>query len=143
VSGRQSGQALVWFVVLLPLVFSVVGLAIDGESVLRAHRRLQGAADGAARTGASQIQVDHARRFPAAPALLDRAAAERAAIAYTNRVYPDVTVAASADDRVLVVQVQRQVTPGFLQLLQVGSIAVSARGQASPRSGIDRPVESR
>ncbi len=140
---RQRGQALVWFVVMLPLVFAVIGLAIDGETALRAHRRAQGAADGAARTGASQIQIEHARRFPADPAILDHTAAEQAAVAYVGQVYPDLTATALADDRTLTVQVQQQVTPGFLQLLHIGSIPVSARGQAGPRSGIDRPVESR
>ncbi len=52
IAWRQHGQALAWFVVVLPLFLSIVGLAIDGEAVLRAHRRAQGAADGAARTGA-------------------------------------------------------------------------------------------
>ena len=32
---RQRAQALVWFVVVLPLFLSVIGLAIDGEAVLR------------------------------------------------------------------------------------------------------------
>jgi uncharacterized membrane protein len=143
VRGCERAQALVWFVVMLPLVLAVIGLAIDGEDVLRAHRRAQGAADGAARTGASQISVEHARRFPADPAVLDVDAAEQTAMAYMRQVYPDLTGTTSSDERVLVVQVRQEITPTFLQLLHIRTVTVSARAQAGPRSGIDRPVESR
>jgi len=43
---RHRAQAIAWFVVMLPLFLSAIGLAVDGEAVLRAHRRAQGAADG-------------------------------------------------------------------------------------------------
>ena len=52
--------------VVLPLFLSSVGLAIDGEAVMRAHRRAQGAADGAARTGVGHVQIVTRARFRAA-----------------------------------------------------------------------------
>jgi len=95
---RQPAQALVWVVVMLPLFLAIVGRAIAGQAVLRAHRRAQGAADGAARTGAAQIQVPHARGDPGQADLLDPAAAQRAAEAYVAETYPDLRLRATADD---------------------------------------------
>ena len=137
---RQPAQALVWFVVMLPLFLSVIGLATDGEAVLRAHRRAQGAADGAARTGAGQVQIGHARGQPGAPDLLDPGAAQQAVVGYIARGYPDLRVQTAADEQHLVVVVTRQVAPTFLQLLHVSTVQVQARSEARPRGGIDAPV---
>jgi Flp pilus assembly protein TadG len=125
---------------MLPLFLSVVGLAVDGEAVLRAHRRAQGAADGAARTGAGYVQVAHARAQPGAADVLDADAAQQAATDYIARVYPDEQVKTSADQGHVVVVVTQQVTPTFLQLVHVSSVRVQARSQAGPRGGIQAAV---
>jgi hypothetical protein len=134
-------------VVMLPFLLAVIGIAIDGQAVLRAERRAQGAADAAARTGASHIQVDHARSSPTAADLLDPSAAQQAALDYIHETYPDLRARAQADDGLLVVDVQQQVKPTLLlPLLQLAlhedSVWVAAHGQARPRAGIDRPVQS-
>src|SRR5438132_11497789 len=103
---REYAQALVWFVVVLPLFLSVIGLAIDGEAVLRAHRRAQGAADGAARTGVGHVQVGHARAVPGAPDILDPTAARQAAADYILTVYPDLQVTTQAYEQQLPVLVR-------------------------------------
>jgi Flp pilus assembly protein TadG len=137
---RYRAQAIAWFVVMLPLFLSAIGLAVDGESVLRAHRRAQGAADGAARTGATHIQVGHSRAQPGAPDVLDAPAAQVAAVNYIAQVYPDLQVKTSADDQHVVVVVSQQVAPTFLQLVHVSTVQVEARADARPRGGIDRPI---
>jgi hypothetical protein len=137
---RQHAQALAWFVVVLPLFLSVIGLAIDGEAVLRAHRRAQGAADGAARTGVGYILIDHARALPGAPDVLDPSAAQRAAVDYIASFYPDLQVSTHADKQHLAVLVREAVTPTFLQLLHISTVQIEARSDARPRGGIDRPV---
>ena len=137
---RECAQALVWFVVVLPLFLSVIGLAIDGEAVLRAHRRAQGAADGAVRTGAGHVQIGHARALPGAPDVLDPRAAQQAAVAYIAEVYPDLQVSTQADEQHLAVVVRQPVTATFLQLLHISTIQIQARSDARPRGGIDRPV---
>src|SRR5438105_15887459 len=106
IAWRQHGQALAWFVVVLPLFLSTIGLAIDGEAVLRAHRRAQGAADGAVRTGAGHVQIGHARALPGAPDVLDTRAAQQAAAAYIAEVYPDLQVNTQADEQHLTVVVR-------------------------------------
>src|SRR6266446_1272958 len=108
---RECAQALVWFVVMLPLFLSVIGLAIDGEAVLRAHRRAQGAADGAARTGVGHVQIGHARAVPGAQDVLDPSAAREAAADYIAAVYPDLQVTTQADEQHLAVIVRQPVTP--------------------------------
>jgi len=137
---RYRAQAIAWFVVMLPLFLSAIGLAVDGESVLRAHRRAQGAADGAARTGATHVQVGHSRAQPGAPDVLDTTAAQLAAVNYIAQVYPDLQVKTSADEQHVVVVVTQQVAPTFLQLVHVSTVQVEARADARPRGGIDRPI---
>ena len=137
---REYAQALVWFVVVLPLFLSVIGLAIDGEAVLRAHRRAQGAADGAVRTGAGHVQIGHARALPGTPDVLDPRAAQQGAVAYIAEVYPDLQVSTQADEQHLTVVVRQPVTATFLELLHVSTIQIQARSDARPRGGIDRPA---
>ena len=137
---RHRAQTIAWFAVMLPLFLSAIGLAVDGETVLRAHRRAQGAADGAARTGAIYVQVGHSRAEPGAPDVLDATAAQEAAASYVAQVYPDLHVKTSADEQHVVVVVTQQVAPTFLQLVHVSRVQVQARADARPRGGIDRPV---
>jgi len=141
IAWRQHGQALAWFVVVLPLFLSTVGLAIDGEAVLRAHRRAQGAADGAARTGVGHVQIGHARAVPGAQDVLDPSAARQAAADYIAAAYPDLQVTTQADEQHLAVVVRQSVTPTFLQLLHISTVQIEARSNARPRGGIDRPVQ--
>jgi Flp pilus assembly protein TadG len=141
VAGRRDrAQAIAWFVVMLPLFLSVIGLAIDGDAVLRAHRRAQGAADGAARTGATRVQVGHSRAVPGAPDVLDPSAAQNAATSYIAQVYPDLQVSAAADEQHVVVIVTQQVAPTFLLLVHISTVPVQARAEAGPRGGIDRSI---
>ena len=137
---RHRAQAIAWFVVMLPLFLSAIGLAIDGESVLRAHRRAQGAADGAARTGATHVQIGLSRAEPGAADVLDASAAQVAAASYIAQVYPDLQVKTSADEQHVVVVVTQQVAPTFLQLVHISTVQVQARADARPRGGIDRPI---
>ena len=137
---RDRAQAIAWFVIMLPLFLSAIGLAVDGESVLRAHRRAQGAADGAARTGATHLQVGHSRAEPGAPDVLDPTAAQVAAVNYIEQVYPDLQVKTSADEQHVVVVVTQQVAPTFLQLVHVSTVPIQAVAEGRPRGGIDRPI---
>jgi Flp pilus assembly protein TadG len=137
---RHRAQAIAWFVVMLPLFLSAIGLAIDVETVLRAHRRAQGAADGAARTGAARVQIGHSRAEPGAGDILEASEAQNAAASYIAQAYPDLQVKTSADEQHVVVVVTQQVAPTFLQLVHVSTVQVQARADARPRGGIDRPI---
>jgi Flp pilus assembly protein TadG len=138
-SRHSQAQAIAWFAVMLPLFLSAIGLTIDGQAMLRAQRRAQGAADGAARTGATFIQVGHSRAEPGAGDVLDAVAAQSAAAGYIALVYPDLQVNTSADEQHVVVVVSQRVAPTFLQLVHVSTVQVQARAEARPRGGITGP----
>ena len=52
---RETGQVLVWTVLLLPLLLALVGLVLDGGLLFVQWRRARWAADGAAVAAASEI----------------------------------------------------------------------------------------
>ena len=58
---RSIAQALVWFTLALPLFMSIAGLAIDGGALLASRRQMQSVADGAARAGATRLDVNRLR----------------------------------------------------------------------------------
>lgn len=51
----QRGSVTVWTVVLLPACFALVGLVLDGGTILRARSSTFDLAAGAARAGAQQL----------------------------------------------------------------------------------------
>src|SRR5881392_3254512 len=79
---RSAAQALVWFTVALPLFMSIAGLAIDGGVLLTARRQLQSVADGAARAGATRLDLDRLRASGGADVQLDQTLAAEAARSY-------------------------------------------------------------
>src|SRR4051794_19252694 len=48
---RRSGQTLILFALLLPLVLGMTGLVIDGGMLIATQRQVQNAADAAAMAG--------------------------------------------------------------------------------------------
>src|SRR6267143_7050939 len=83
-SARIAAQALVWFTVALPLFMSIAGLAIDGGVLLTARRQLQSVADGAARAGATRLDLDRLRASGGADVQLDQTLATEAATSYID-----------------------------------------------------------
>jgi len=59
------------FVLLVPFMFGLAGLALDGGQMLVTQRQIQGVAEGAARAGAEQLDQNATRDNPTAPAPLD------------------------------------------------------------------------
>src|SRR5262249_30723304 len=58
---RCGAQALVWLTLAVPLFVSVAGLAVDGGVLLEERRELQSVVDGAARAGATQLDMPRLR----------------------------------------------------------------------------------
>src|SRR5437899_4256323 len=79
---RSAAQALVWFTVALPVFMSIAGLGIDGGVLLASRRQLQSVADGAARAGATRLDLDRLRASGGADVQLDPALALEAASTY-------------------------------------------------------------
>src|SRR5205807_10351757 len=81
---HAAGQALVWLTAALPLFVSIAGLAIDGGVLLDSRRQLQSVADGAARAGATRLDLDRLRSSGGADVQLDQPLARQAASTYLD-----------------------------------------------------------
>ena len=79
---RSAAQALVWLTLALPMFVSIAGLAIDGGVLLASRRQLQSVADGAARAGATRLDLDRLRGSGGADVQLDQGLALEAASTY-------------------------------------------------------------
>lgn len=139
VSGSaQSGQAIVWVAVMMPFFLSVVGLAIDGGIVFSARRELQNVADSAARAGAMQIDQRVYRDSSGATIALDASAARQVAAEYLAGQGSGLAAMVTAEPQRVVVQVSREVPTGFLRLVGIDTVRISATALADVRFGIDR-----
>lgn len=130
----ERGQALVLVAVLLLGLVAVVGLATDGGLVFAQRRELQNLADAAALAGAMQLDEDAYRAGGAVT--LDVAQARQAAIAalagVTNLAYE-----VNASGGGVAVEVHRRARTGFLRVIGIDGVTISAAARAAPRHGVD------
>lgn len=139
-SGRaaESGQAIVWAAVMLPFFLSIVGLAIDAGIVFSARRDLQNVADSAARAGAMQVDEAAYRASSGVSVVLDQSAARRIAAEYAAGQGTNMAMAVGVEPQRVVVSVSRDVPTGFLRLVGITTVRVSATAPAEVRFGIER-----
>jgi Flp pilus assembly protein TadG len=136
----ERGQALVLVVVMLPLFLSIIGLAIDGGMALNQRRLLQNVADGAARAGAMQLDEQAYRQTSGSAVVLDTGAARAAAVEYLSGRAVEVSATIEVDSRRVVVQASREVPTGFLRLIGLRAVQISATAPAEVRHGIERGI---
>ncbi len=126
------------FVLLLPFMFGLLGLTLDGGQMLVTQRQIQGVAEGAARAGAEQLDKDAARDNPTALAPLDPNLAWTAAADYVAAQPPGLSATINANPA----QVSVEVTSGAVPVMFVRAIGytapihVRAMAVAEPRTGI-------
>ena len=126
------------FVLLLPFMFGLLGLTLDGGQMLVTQRQIQGVAEGAARAGAEQLDQNAARDNPTAPAPLDPNLAWTAAADYIAAQPPGLSATINANPA----QVSVEVTSGTVPVMFVRAIGytspihVRAIAMAEPRTGI-------
>jgi Flp pilus assembly protein TadG len=140
---RSSAQALVWFTLALPLFLSIAGLAIDGGVLLASRRQVQSVADGAARAGATRLDLDRLRSSGGADVELDATLARDATWSYLNeRLAREVdwpaAPAASVDigARRVHVVIQGTLRTAFLRVVHIDSVPVTASAFADMQYGI-------
>jgi hypothetical protein len=140
---REPAQALIWFTLALPLFVSMAGLAVDGAMLLATRRQLQSVADGAARAGATRVDLDRLRGSGGADVQLDPASAYAAAHAYLDERLPrelgwDVAPELEIDvaPRRVRVLVQGVLHTAFLRIVHLDSVPVAASASADVRFGI-------
>jgi Flp pilus assembly protein TadG len=140
---RSRAQALLWFTLALPMFLSMAGLAIDGGVLLASRRQLQSVADGAARAGATRLDLDRLRGSGGADVQLDQRLAANAARGYLDeRLIRELqwqtnpTVQVEAGPRRVHVAVQGTVRTAFLRVVHIDSVPVEASAFADVQFGI-------
>ena len=140
---RSRAQALLWFTVTIPLFLAIAGLAIDGGVLLASRRQLQSVADGAARAGATRLDVARLRDSGGAQVQLDRDQAISAANAYLARQFAVETtwqtsrrVQVETTGRRVHVLIQSTVEPAFLRIVHIDQVPVEASAFADVEYGI-------
>ena len=140
---RLAAQALVWLTLALPLFVSIAGLAIDGGVLLASHRQLQSVADGAARAGATQLDLDRLRGSAGSDIQLDRPLALEAASTYLDeRLARELAWQASpvtyvdVGPRRVHVLIQGTLRTAFLRVVNIDNVAVEASSFADLQYGI-------
>jgi uncharacterized membrane protein len=134
----------VWLTVAVPLFVAVAGLAVDGGVLLEERRELQSVVDGAARAGATQLDMPRLRASGGADVQLEPTLANHAASSYANRALdtaphvwrttPSVQVA--VDGRRVHVMVQARLPTAFLRIAAIDEVPVEADSVADVQYGI-------
>jgi Flp pilus assembly protein TadG len=140
---RCAAQALVWITLSLPLFLSTAGLAIDGGLLLASRRELQSVADGAARAGATRLDMQRLRGSAGADIQLDLVRAEAAAREYVDervgqeRVWQaPATTQVGVTSRRVHVLIQASVGTAFLRVIHIDVMPVTAAAFADVEFGI-------
>src|SRR3981189_2758934 len=81
---RSTAPALVWLTVALPLFMSIAGPSIRGGVLLASRRQLQSVADGAARAGATRLDLNRLRDSGGTDVQLDHSVALDTTWSYLN-----------------------------------------------------------
>jgi uncharacterized membrane protein len=131
---HDEGQVLVMVALMMVGVVSVVGLVSDGGLVFAQRRDLQNVADAAAAAGA--MQIDEAAYRSTGEVVLDEQLARDAAVLYLDAEDGLDYVVNVLPDRVEVA-VSRQATTGFLRVIGIDGVEVSASASAEPRYGVE------
>lgn len=130
----DEGQVLVMVALMMLGVVSVVGLVSDGGLVFAQRRDLQNVADAAAAAGA--MQIDEAAYRSTGEVFLDEQLARDAAVLYLEGEDGLDYAVSVLPDRVEVL-VSRQASTGFLRVIGIDGIEVSASASAEPRYGVE------
>lgn len=134
---HESGQVLVWTLVLLPLLLALVGLVFDGGLLWSQYRRGRWAADGAAVAAASEI--DPALYARTGQTKLDPNRAVATARKYALDNNPALTLSSvTINGGQVQVAGTLRVRPAFLGLFGVGPLELAVRGEERPAWGISR-----
>jgi uncharacterized membrane protein len=141
---RRSAQVVLWFTVAVPLFVAITGLAIDGGVLLNSRRQLQSVADGAARAGATRLDMGRLRASGGTDVQLDEATAQQAAHAYVDDALggdppgvqgrPQTTV--DIGQRRVHVWIHATLGTAFLRIVRIDTVPVDASAFADVQFGI-------
>jgi hypothetical protein len=129
--GRQRGQVIVLFALLLPALLGLVGLAVDGGRLLAERRHLQAVADAAAWAAASEIVYGTPDNVAAVADWYGRQNGE----ASVTVSQPPTSGPYAGQAGYVSVQVDKTLTLTLMQILHPAPLAISARATAGPSPG--------
>jgi uncharacterized membrane protein len=132
---EDDGQVMILVAILMVGLVAVVGLVTDGGMVFTQRRDLQNVADAAALAGASQIDQNAYRASAGMTVSLDQSAAYTAAVGYLEQE-GGLNYAVTVAPQQVVVSVSRSASTGFLRVLGINGVDISASASAEPRHGI-------
>jgi len=117
----MAGSATVWMLGVVVCTMSLVGLVLDGGTVLRTRSDAFSVAGAAARAGAQQLQPDLVAE---GEAVLDPVAARQAALDYLAR--HDATGTVFVSGAIVTVTATRSAHLQMLQVVGASDVAVHA-----------------
>lgn len=145
-SSRRAAQALVFFAAALPIFVAMAGLAIDGALLLTARRELQSAVDGAARAGATRLDMELLRGSGGGDVQLDPVRARAATLQYIDealdrRLAWDTAPVTRVEVSRLRVRaaVDGSLRTAFLRIVGIDQVPVGASAVADVQYGVRAP----
>ena len=143
----ERAQALVCVAVAVPVFLAMAGLAIDGALLLAQRRHLQSTVDGAARAGATRVDMEFVRGNAGGDVRLDPVTARAASDAYLaealQRTLPWQTPPEALIEvtRARVrVTVSGRLPTAFLRVVGIDDVQVVASADAAAQYGIRAPT---
>lgn len=127
----DRGSGAFFMLLMMPVLVGFAGLAFDAGMAFNARREASGVASAAARAGADQIDTDWLY-FTGLPRL-DQGAAQSRALSFANAAGADAATA-NADDFEILVTVQMNHNPIFLDAFGLGTFQVIGEGRANVES---------
>lgn len=138
-SRGDEGSALIWLLMMLPVLFVFAGLVLDGGRVITSRQTAANVAEQAARRGADQLATGSVRG--GSIGAIDLGAAQSAACAYTATVAVNSSCSASLTPTGQVrVNVTITTPTALLAAVGVPQITVTGAGQARPAFGVTQEV---
>lgn len=129
---HDRGQATVFVLGMVLVVFAISGLAVDGTKAFLMRRTLQGAADAAALAGAGELDRSLLYTSGGRRLRLDPASARHAAIKFLDlRGLPGDAEVQTSEARVIVT-LRSEVTTSFLRLIGVSRLPVAVEAGSAP-----------
>ncbi len=131
-SGRDAGNASIILVLIMPALFGVAGLVVDGGRAINARQRAADQAEQAARAAADALDVNAVRA--GSPLVIDPLAARNAAERYlaASGATGTVAVRGGAVD----VTVTAATATVFFAVIGIDQINVTGTATARPARGI-------
>jgi Flp pilus assembly protein TadG len=138
----DRGSALVWLLLLLPVLFAFAGLVLDGGRVITARQHAANLAEQAARQAVDQLDRGRFRETGNAVGAVDPPAAAAAACRYTASAAPGAgcTVTVDTDGQVRVA-VTISTPTALLAAVGISRLTVTGTGQSRPAVGVTQEVQ--